>query len=92
MSLSDKFKTWRTYNPINFQIQDANSIFQVPPQQEKPTDLEKSIESMIQFQNDYIMSQNDSFNRLEVEMGHLVITLNGMRKNSLPTFLPFPIP
>ena len=35
----------------NFQIQDPYSFFHVP-QQEEHTDLEKSMESMIQFQSD----------------------------------------
>ena len=32
----------------DFQIQDPYSIFQVPQQEEEPTDLGKSMESMIQ--------------------------------------------
>ena len=38
----------------NFQIQDPYFIFQVPQQHKEPTDLEKSVESMIQSQNNYI--------------------------------------
>ena len=40
--------------PSKFSNPRSYSIFQVPQQQEKPTDLEKSIKSMIQSQNDYI--------------------------------------
>jgi len=36
----------------NFQIQDPYSMFQIP-QQEEPTDLEKSMKLIIQSQNDY---------------------------------------
>ena len=68
----------------DFQIQYPYSIFQVPQQQEESTDLEKSIESMIQFQNDYILSQNDSFNRLTAQMGHLVNTINVRNEKTLP--------
>ena len=49
----------------DFQIQDPYSIFQVPTQQEEPIDLGKIMKFMTQSQNDYIQSQNDSFNRLE---------------------------
>jgi len=48
----------------NFQIQDPYSMFQVAQQEEEPTDLGKSMEPMIQ-------SQNDSFNMLEVLMSQL---------------------
>jgi len=34
-----------------FQIQIPYSIFKVTPQEEEPTDLERSIENMIQFEN-----------------------------------------
>ena len=44
----------------SFQIQDPYSIFYVP-QQEEHTDLEKSTEFMIQF-------QNDSFNMIEARL------------------------
>jgi len=45
---------------------------------------------MIQPQNDYIHSQNDSFNRLETQKGHLVKTVND-RKKTLPNlFLTIP--
>jgi len=47
----------------SFQIQDPHSIFQVP-QQEEHTDLEKSTEFMIQF-------QNDPFNMIEVRLNRL---------------------
>jgi len=48
---SDKFKTWKTHNLIKIsKSKTFNSIFQVPQQQEEPTDLEKSIEFMIQSQ------------------------------------------
>ena len=68
--------------------QDPWSIFQVLPQQEEPIDLEKSIESMIQYQNDYIRSQ--IFNRLEEQMGHLSTQLMiGIRKLSLPNFFDY---
>ena len=66
-------------------MQNPYSIFQVPQQQEEPINLEKSIESMIQFQNNYIQSQNDSFNRLEAQMGHLINTINDRNKKNLPT-------
>ena len=48
----------------NFQIQDLFSMFQVPQQKEEPTDLGKSMDPMI-------LSQNDSFNRLESLMSQL---------------------
>ena len=59
----------------NFQIQDPYSIFQVPQQEEELTDLEKSLESMIQSLKDYVQSQNDSFNRLEVQMSCFLLNL-----------------
>ena len=54
--------------PINSQIQDLYSNFQVQPQQEEPIDLEKRMEFMIQSPNDCIQSQMDCLqclNRLE---------------------------
>jgi len=39
---------------------------------------------MIQSQNDYIQSQNNSFNRLEAQMGHLVNTINVRNEKTLP--------
>ena len=48
----------------NFQIQDPHSIFQVSQQEEDHSDLGKSMEPMIQ-------SQNDSINKLEVLMSQL---------------------
>ena len=50
MSQEQKLKMMNSQFPQDFQIQDLYSIFQVP-QQEEHTDLEKSIEFMIQFQN-----------------------------------------
>jgi len=48
---------------------------------------------MIQSQNDYIQSQNNSFHRLEAQMGHLVNTINVRNeKLSLSNFWPFPTP
>ena len=40
---------------------------------------------MIQSQNDYIQSQNDSFNRLEAQMVHLVNTINDRTEETLFT-------
>ena len=72
------------------QIIDLYSIFRVPQYQEEPTDLEKSIESMSQSQNDYVQSQNNSFNRLEAHIGHLINTINDRNEETLPTnFWPF---
>ena len=65
----------------DFQIQDAYSIFQVP--QQEPTNLKKSMEFMIQSQNNNIQSQNDSFNRIEAKINQLV----NMYKNEEP--LPY---
>ena len=48
-----------------FQIQDPYSIFQVPPQHDM--DLEKSMECMIQSQNDF----TQSIDRLEAKMSLL---------------------
>ena len=63
----------------------------MPQQQEEPIKLEKSIESTIQSQNDYIQSQNDSFNRLEAQMSHLVNIINDTNEETLPTqFLTIP--
>ena len=45
------------------------------------------MEFMIQSQNDYIQSQNDSFNRLEVQMGYLVNTINDRNEKTLPNTL-----
>ena len=46
---------------------------------------------MIRSQNDYIQSQNDSFNRLEVQMGHLVSITNERNEKILPDkFLTIP--
>ena len=42
--------------PQNFQIQNPYSIFQFPPQQEEPSDFEKSMEYMIQSQNSFTQS------------------------------------
>ena len=43
--------------PQDLQIQDPYSIFQVP-QQEEPMDLDKSMENMIQFENDFLQFIN----------------------------------
>ena len=48
----------------SLQIQDSYSIFQVP-QKEEHTDLEKSTESMIQFQSDPFNMIEAKLNRLE---------------------------
>ena len=40
---------------------------------------------MIQSQNNYIQSQNNSFNRLEAQIGHLVNTINDRNEKTLPT-------
>jgi len=37
-----------------FQIQNPDSFFQVPPQQEEPIDLEKSMKVLIQYRVDFI--------------------------------------
>ena len=55
--------------PQNFQIQDPNSIFQVPPQQEEPSDLKKSMEYMNQNETSFIQS----INRLEAKFSQLAI-------------------
>ena len=60
----------------SFQIQDPYSIFYVP-QQEKHTDLEKSTESMIQF-------QSDSFNMIEARLSRLEIMCRKINKLSIP--------
>jgi len=50
------------------------------------------MKSMIQSQNDYIQSQNDSFNRLEAQMSRLLNIVNNNNEKTLPnTFRPFPI-
>ena len=38
----------------NFQIQDPYSIFQVPQQEEESMDLDRSMENLIQFENDFV--------------------------------------
>jgi len=60
----------------NSQVQDPYSIYQVPPQQEEHTDLEKSMESMIQF-------PSDPFDMIEARLSRL----ENMRRNeeTLPT-------
>ena len=62
------------------QVQDLYSIFQVPPQQEEPIDLEKSMKYMSQSQN----SLNQSINMLEPQVSHLVNT-NDKEEETLPT-------
>jgi len=59
-----------------YQTQDSYSSFQAPPQQEEHTDLEKSMESMIQF-------QSYPFDMIEVRLSRL----ENMRRNEeiLPT-------
>ena len=57
-SQEQKLKMMDSQFPQDIKIQDPYSMFQVPQQEEEPTNLEKSMEPMIQ-------SQNDSFNRLE---------------------------
>ena len=52
----------------NFQIWDPYSIFQVPPQQEEPVDLEMSMKNLIQSGIDF----TQSINRLEAQMSHLI--------------------
>ena len=42
--------------PNNFQIQDPYSNFQVQPQQEEPIDLEKSMDDLIQSENNVTQS------------------------------------
>jgi len=77
--------------PQDFQIQDPYSIFQVSQQEEELTDLEKSMECMIQSQKDYIQSQNGSFNRLEAQMSHLINRVNDKNEETLPiTFSTIP--
>ena len=49
-------------------------MFQVPQQEEEPIDLEKRIENMIQYQNNFNQSNLDctqSINRLEALMSQL---------------------
>ena len=53
-SQEQKLKMMDSQFSQNFQIQNPYSIFQVPQQEEELTDLEKSIESIIQSQKDYI--------------------------------------
>ena len=48
----------------NSQVQNPYSIFQVPPQKEEHTDLEKSMKSMIQF-------QSDPFDMIEARLSRL---------------------
>ena len=64
----------------NSQIQDLYSIFQVPPQQEELSDLEKSMEYLIQSQN----SLNQSINMLEAQVSRLINT-NDKKEETLPT-------
>ena len=74
----------------NFQIQEPYSIFQVPQQQKKPTDLENSMECMIQSQNDYIQFQNKYLqyaDRLKAKMSHLVKIINDRNEKTLPNTL-----
>ena len=52
----------------NFQIKDSYSIFQVPPQEEEPTDLDRSMKNMIQSENYF----SQSLNRLEAQMSRLI--------------------
>ena len=67
--------------PQNFQDQDSYLLFQVPTQQnEEPTDLEKSVEAMIQSQIDF----TQSINRLEVQMSQLANKKNDRNKRTLP--------
>ena len=55
---------------------------------EGPIDLEKRMESMIQCQNNYIQSQNDSFNWLKAQMSRLINIVNDRNEKTLPnTFL-----
>ena len=78
MEALDEFE-WRIQNledlksHLSFQIQDPYSIFHVP---QEHTDLEKSTNSMIQF-------QNDPFNMIEARLSRL----ENMCKNkeTLPT-------
>ena len=53
-----QFQNMDSLLPQNFQIQDPDSFFQVPQQQKEPIDLEKSIEALIQCQNDFNQSIN----------------------------------
>ena len=62
----------------NSQVQDPYSIFQVPPQQEKLIDLEKSMEYLIQSQN----FLNQSINMLEPQLRRWVNT-NDMEEETL---------
>jgi len=83
-------ETQQTKVPTKFSNQDPYTIFQVPQQQEVPTNLEKSIKFMIWYQNDYIQSQNDclqSIDRLKEKMSHLVKTINDRNEKTLPNIL-----
>ena len=57
----------------NFQNQPSYSPFQVPPHQnEEPSDLEKSIEALIQAQNIF----HQDIKRLEVQINQSVKTID----------------
>ena len=74
--------------PQDFQIYDPYSIFQVPQQEEEPMDLDRSMENLIQSENDFF----ESVNRLEAQMGHWSTQLMiEMGKVFLSNFLSFPI-
>ena len=44
--------------PQNFQIQDPYSIFHVPQQKEEPMNLDRSMEKLMLFENDFFQSVN----------------------------------
>ena len=92
MSLSDKLKIWRTHKPIKISKSKILTLFFKSHNKMKNLLIFLSIKSMIQSQNDYIQSQNNSFNRLEVQMSRLInIVKDRMRKLYLTHIRPFPI-
>jgi len=52
----------------DFQIQDPYTNFQVPPQEEEPRDLDRSMQNLIQSENYF----SQSLNRLEAQMSPLI--------------------
>jgi len=69
------------------QIQNPYSMFQVPQQEEELMDSDRSMKNLIQSENNF----NQSVNRLEAQMSHLLNIMKEMNEKALPnTYLTIP--
>ena len=67
-SQEQKLKMMDSQFPQNSQIQDPYSMFQVSQQKEELMDSDRSMENLIQSENNL----NQSINRLGAQMSHLL--------------------